>query len=113
MPHAARQPRSWLIFDVRREGDAAISEKVFESAPQVSSNPVRDMNCGMRNVFPIRSESVSRFPSPGIVKYASADRLPDMCSQGGPQVIGTKHAFDSVQQFHVCVSPNKAPEPTP
>ena len=64
------------------------------------------------NLFLVRSESESRVPSPVVVKEECADRLPDMCSQGRPDVAGSKLGFGSVQQFHVCISPNKALEPT-
>ena len=67
----------------------------------------------MRNLFLVRSESESRVPSPGVVKQECAGRLPDMCSQGEPHVAGSKLGFGSVQQIHMCVSPNKALEPTP
>ena len=67
----------------------------------------------MRNLFLVRSESESRVPSPGVVKQECADRLPDMCRQGWSDVAGSNLGFGSVQQFPVCVSPNKALEPTP
>ena len=66
----------------------------------------------MRNLFLVRSESESRVPSSGVVKQECAGRLPDMCSQGEPYVAGSELGFGSVQQIHVCVSPNKALEPT-
>ena len=87
--------------------------KCFEIAPQIGSKPEKSYNSGMRNVFLIRLEGVSRLPSPGVVKQECADRLPSMCSQGGLHLGGAKHGFGSVQQFLVCSSPNKALEPTP
>ena len=86
--------------------------KGFESALKVSSRQLRREEPACESLFLIRFESVSRVPSPGVVKQECADRLPDMSGQGGSDVAGTKNGSGSVKQFHMCVSPNKALEPT-
>ena len=86
--------------------------KGFESALKVSSRQLRSEEPACERLFLIRFESVSRVPSPGVVKLECGGRFPDMCRQGGSDVAGPKLGIGSVQQIHVCVSPNKALEPT-
>ena len=87
--------------------------KGFESALKVSSRQLRSEEPACESLFLIRFECVSRVPSAGVVNLECGGRLPDMCGQGGSDVAGSKLGIGSVQQFHVCVSPNKALEPTP
>jgi hypothetical protein len=83
----------------------------------------------MRHLFPIRFGSESPFPSTAVVKEASGGGLALMCSdasaptqfslvasvfsqKGAVSCSHPKPRFASPRSLHVCVAPNKAPEPT-
>jgi hypothetical protein len=83
----------------------------------------------MRHLFPIRFGSESPFPSTAVVKEASGGGLALMCSDASAptqfspvdsalsrrRAVSCSHqrpGFGSPRSLHVCVAPNKPPEPT-
>src|SRR5260221_10066735 len=110
MPHAARQPRSWLIFDVRHQTFAMLaSSDILRDAPPMKIGPF-----GASVVLIVAS--VARREGPA-AKAASAGWLGALCIQSGKKTDAHPEARQrcSVKLAGACFaplprkSPNKAP----
>jgi len=111
--HAARQPRSWLIFDVRQKKEAgAMIAKGWGASLEFTGFPVvRGFECDgieseRERQFTVKREL--RLVSEGRVRVMAA-ACPEQKSKVSGRISGVLRSFPLDPQKR----PNKAPEPTP
>jgi len=111
--HAARQPRSWLIFDVRQKKEfVAVIAKGWSASLKFTGIPVvKDFECDG-----IEPECERQFTVKKELRPVSESRVRVMaaaCLERKSEGFGRFSPASSSARFNPRQKPNKAPEPTP